>query len=1334
MHACTRNNPLGRASRASLRLAAAAACLALCAHARAAQNAAITITVRVVGPPHIESLSASSGPDGSQIELRGTFFGDARGASAVVFGPAQAESPEYIAWADSAIICRVPFGLALGPNDVRVVKDTLPSNAVPFNVTDPTELCVDASNTTGTETGSARWPFNTIGEAVAASTSGDAIKVAAGTYREAVAIAGTILYLRGGYAGGDDYAALAGDFGDANRSLDRATNATILDGDLARRCVDIADCPGGELSGLIIRNGATLGRGGGIRCISSSPVIQACTIAGNNAAQDGGGVWLEDSTPALTHNIIRDNAAGGRGGGIAAQGGAGNIAHNEVFGNRAQQGGGVCVADSDAGVRNNLLAGNAAAEAGGGIAVLDSGTPALTNNTIADNRGGGLLAEGGVAPVVKHCIFWGNAAEADPDVACGGGAAPNVSFSNLQGALPTTATDGGENRSEAPLFAAPGQWLADAWDHGDYHLKSEAGRWTPGGWAADTATSPCIDVGDLADGVGAEPPPNGGCINLGAYGGTSQASKSPPPSVRILAADPTAAETLAGQTPDTGLFRIRRIGRLGDLAVNFIRAGTATFGTDYTLSVAGLPLVATSVTIPHGQDDVEILLQPIDDTLVEDLETAVLILLAGQGYRLDPDPARHAAWAAILDNEECVGIAATMPDAAEPDDNGMFRITRSATTPGDLLVNLAASGTASAGKDYLLRVADTGALVSKSVAVPEVPGYVDIEVVVIDDALAEGTETVLLSIVKPAGFSLDPTRRAAAVTIADDEAVASIAATGPEAAEPGDNGMFRISRSGGGPPELLVAFSAAGSAKRGADYVLHANGQLLTASAIAVPETPGYVDIELIVIDDAAVEPTESATLTLAASRAYALDPDPTRRAATVTIADDEPAVSIAATDPEAAEPGDGGTFRISRTGGGPQVLNVTFSRSGTATFGLDYKLQANGAPLTTTSIPVWADPGHVDIGVLVIDDTVPEGTESVVLTLAKPSGYALDPDPARRTATVAITDDEPTVGIIATDPNAAEPGDPGAFRIFRANGGPPLLNVAFARSGTAKSGSDYLLRANGALLIANSIPVPADPGHVDIELVVTDDAAVEPTETAILTIVKGIGYGVDGAAPSAAVSIADDEPVVSIEALDPAAAEPASPGLFRISRAGGGPPDLAVKFSRKGTAKFAAPGATGGDYTLFAAGQPLIATTVVVPADPGYIDIVLMPLDDTVSEPPEAATLILGKGKDYGLDPVASRRSATVWIADDDSAAGGELHPPKEGIGILVIPNRGTAPLEVIAIAIGVDLTTDCNWDFGDETTASGLLATHIYWSPGTYTITLQAKGQTVQAIVAVE
>ena len=45
-------------------------------------------------------------------------------------------------------------------------------------------------------------------------------------------------------------------------------------------------------------------------------------------------------------------------------------------------------------------------------------------------------------------------------------------------------------------------------------------------WVVDDETSPCIDGGDPTINPMDEPSPNGGRVNMGAYGGTGQASKS----------------------------------------------------------------------------------------------------------------------------------------------------------------------------------------------------------------------------------------------------------------------------------------------------------------------------------------------------------------------------------------------------------------------------------------------------------------------------------------------------------------------------------------------------------------------------------------------------------------------------------------------------------------------------------------------------------------------------------------------------------------------------------------------------------------------------------------
>jgi len=87
-----------------------------------------------------------------------------------------------------------------------------------------------------------------------------------------------------------------------------------------------------------------------------------------------------------------------------------------------------------------------------------------------------------------------------------------------------------------PLFASGGYWDTkgttdqsdDIWVDGDYHLKSQVGRWDPHSksWSVDDVTSRCVDAGDPNSDWTAELWPHGKRINMGAYGGTPQASMS----------------------------------------------------------------------------------------------------------------------------------------------------------------------------------------------------------------------------------------------------------------------------------------------------------------------------------------------------------------------------------------------------------------------------------------------------------------------------------------------------------------------------------------------------------------------------------------------------------------------------------------------------------------------------------------------------------------------------------------------------------------------------------------------------------------------------------------
>ena len=133
--------------------------------------------------------------------------------------------------------------------------------------------------------------------------------------------------------------------------------------------------------------------------------------------------------------------------------------------------------------------------------------------------------DGGSA-AVTNSIFWENTAPKAPEIWVRSGGTLDITYSNVVGGQTGFSVEGGTlNWGEGNIDADP--CFADP-ENDDYHLKSEAGRWEPDSqsWVQDKVASPCIDCGDPDSDWRPELWPHGTRMNMGAYGGTPQASMS----------------------------------------------------------------------------------------------------------------------------------------------------------------------------------------------------------------------------------------------------------------------------------------------------------------------------------------------------------------------------------------------------------------------------------------------------------------------------------------------------------------------------------------------------------------------------------------------------------------------------------------------------------------------------------------------------------------------------------------------------------------------------------------------------------------------------------------
>jgi hypothetical protein len=184
-----------------------------------------------------------------------------------------------------------------------------------------------------------------------------------------------------------------------------------------------------------------------------------------------------------------------------------------LVGNRSTDpnGAGLHASDSDIVATNCTIADNGGGPESAALTLLRSHLT-LTNSILWDDTPAEVLVLDATEPDIRHCAVRGWWAD----------------IGNIH-ADPLFARCGSWIDPQNPETTLSPQDVHAVWTAGDYHLQSQAGRWDADvhAWVRDDLTSPCIDRGNKSTPVGNEPAPHGGIINMGAYGGTSAASKSP---------------------------------------------------------------------------------------------------------------------------------------------------------------------------------------------------------------------------------------------------------------------------------------------------------------------------------------------------------------------------------------------------------------------------------------------------------------------------------------------------------------------------------------------------------------------------------------------------------------------------------------------------------------------------------------------------------------------------------------------------------------------------------------------------------------------------------------
>jgi len=407
--------------------------------------------------------------------------------------------------------------------------------------------------------------------------------------------------------------------------------------------------------------------------------------------------------------------------------------------------------------------------------------------------------------------------------------------------------------------------------------------------------------------------------------------------------------------------------------------GTAVAGADYTMT-------AGTLTFAAGQTSATFNIPIINDTLDELNETINLTLSNPTGGAILASPSTAAV--TITDNDTAgqLRFSASKYSVNENAGTATVTVTRSRGAASGVSVDYTTSdGTAQAGLDY---VAGSGTLTFAAAQTSQT-----FVIPITNDTLAEGNETVNLTLTNPTGGASLGSPNTALLTIVDDEVPLQFKASSYTVSEASRTATITVVRSGPTSPVVTVDYATSdGTASAGSDY---------TATSGTLTFTSGQTSktFTIAIINDTLNESTETVNLSLSNPTGGALlGPQNT---AVLTIADNDlgGALRFSSATYKISETGPVAKITVQRSGGTASGVAVDYSTSdGTATAGSDYSA-------TSGTLTFAAGQTSATFTIPIINDTMNESDETVNVTLSNPSGGAVLGAPSTAILTIADND-----------------------------------------------------------------------------------------------------------------------------------------------------------------------------------------------------------------------------------------------------------------------------------------------------------------------------------------
>lgn len=415
-------------------------------------------------------------------------------------------------------------------------------------------------------------------------------------------------------------------------------------------------------------------------------------------------------------------------------------------------------------------------------------------------------------------------------------------------------------------------------------------------------------------------------------------------------------------------------------------------------------------------------------------------------------------------------------NGAEGGANGSLTVAQSSVSGSATTVSLGYAGSAKGGGVDFNGPA--------SATIPAGTTSATVAIAVVNDNLVEGSETISVSLgAVTAGTANVGTPNSATNTLADnDSATVSIANT-INGSEPSTNGVLTLTQTNPASTATTLTLSYSGTGTNGSDYTAPAS--------VTIPANATSATVTLAMIDDTAVEGSESAVVTLASiiSGAATLG---TPSSATNTLVDNDFAAPSLSIGSASNSEGKSLFFAVTRSGSIVGAASASFATAnGTATSTSDY-LPSSG------TVTFKAGQATATITVISSADNNIESSETMTVTLSSPVGATI----TTAAGTGTILDNSSTLAIGNASANE---GGVLTFTVTRTGGTAGTASAIYATSNlTATAGSDYT-----AIIGTVSFAAGQTSATITVNTLI-DSVTPEAAETLRVTI----------SAPSAGASI----------------------------------------------------------------------------------------------------------------------------------------------------------------------------------------------------------------------